>query len=99
MVWAQFLQKLQKKSFHSSDYTNPKYHENVDRNCSYDRPADNDKFCPFEMELLGNCSPENTDKKYGYPQKKPCVFLKLNKVSVEAQQQRLQSLVLIQIFI
>ncbi|XP_037026050.1 sodium/potassium-transporting ATPase subunit beta-2-like [Bradysia coprophila] len=61
-------------------YINPKNYGNVDKSCSFDRPASKGKFCPFKVESLDNCSPGKTDQKYGYPHKKPCVFLKLNKI-------------------
>lgn len=63
------------------DYVDPKMEDNIDDGCSFDRPARDGKYCPFKIESLDNCSPGKTDKKYGFPMKKPCVYLKLNKVS------------------
>lgn len=63
------------------DYVDPKNEENIDDGCTFDRPARDGKYCPFKIESLDNCSPGKTDKKYGFPLKKPCVYLKLNKVS------------------
>lgn len=62
------------------DYVDPKNEENIDDGCTYDRPARDGKYCPFKIESLDNCSPGKTDKKYGFPIKKPCVYLKLNKI-------------------
>lgn len=63
------------------DYIEPKNGGNIDENCAFDHPAADKKFCPFEIESLDTCSPAKTDKKYGFPEKKPCIFLKLNKVA------------------
>lgn len=54
----------------------------MDYTCNFDRPAQDGKYCPFKIETLENCSPGKTEGKYGFPQKKPCVFLKLNKVKL-----------------
>lgn len=62
------------------EYIDPKNEENIDDGCSFSHPAQEGKYCPFKIESLDNCSPGKTDKKYGFPQKKPCVYLKLNKV-------------------
>lgn len=63
-----------------AEYIDPKNEENLDQHCTYGRPAQDGKYCPFKIESLDNCSPGKTDKKYGFPLKKPCVYLKLNKV-------------------
>lgn len=44
--------------------------------CSKPR-TDVEKVCKFDLKQLGPCS---SDKKYGYPEGKPCVILKLNKI-------------------
>lgn len=64
-------------------YKDNTYDENADPNCKPGRGADNDKYCRFDVNTLENCSPGKTDRKYGFPEKKPCIFLKLNKVSTE----------------
>lgn len=63
------------------DYTDPKTADNVDDSCGFGRPADEGKYCPFKVQELSNCAPGKTSNKFGFPEKKPCVFLKLNKVS------------------
>lgn len=63
-----------------TEYIKLDHEDNVDDSCSFDRPAQDGKFCPFKVEALDNCSPGKTENKFGFPQKKPCVFLKLNKV-------------------
>ncbi|TGZ69920.1 hypothetical protein CRM22_003464 [Opisthorchis felineus] len=40
-------------------------------------PSDPEKVCKFPLEQLGVC---NAEEKYGYPEGKPCVILKLNKI-------------------
>lgn len=42
------------------------------------RNRDIEKTCKYSLSKLGNCSAENL---YGYPEGKPCVIVKLNKVS------------------
>lgn len=69
-------------SIRKVEYVDPKNEENIDEGCTFDRPAQDGKYCPFKIESLDNCSPGKTDKKYGFPQKKPCVYLKLNKVTI-----------------
>lgn len=48
--------------------------------CDHITKRQDGKVCMFHAESLGNCSPEKTKGKYGYPERRPCVFLKLNKV-------------------
>lgn len=40
-------------------------------------PNDPKKVCRFDLSLLGPCNKANN---FGYPEDKPCVFLKLNRV-------------------
>lgn len=49
--------------------------------CDQDSKRQEGKACKFSADSLGNCSPEKTKGKYGYPERRPCVFLKLNKVN------------------
>lgn len=63
------------------EYGEQKNDENADNNCDYNRPASDGKFCRFRIDTLENCSPGKTAGKFGFPEKKPCVFLKLNKVN------------------
>lgn len=61
-------------------YSDNKYEENKDETCGYNRPAGEGKYCPFKIDNLDNCSPKKTNHKYGFPENKPCIFLKLNKI-------------------
>lgn len=63
------------------DYENRKYDDTADDGCDFNRPASDGKFCRFKIDTLENCSPDKTGRKFGFPDKKPCVFLKLNKVN------------------
>lgn len=67
--------------FNTLEYGEPKNEENADDNCDFNRPASEGKFCRFKVETLENCSPGKTNRQFGFPEKKPCVFLKLNKVN------------------
>lgn len=49
-------------------------------NCNFDKHPTEDEVCMTNIENLGNCSPE---KLYGYNSSSPCVFLKLNRVSLK----------------
>lgn len=51
------------------------------KTCSYDKGAEENEVCKFSSDDLGNCSPTRSNRKYGFPERKPCIFLKLNKVS------------------
>jgi len=62
------------------EYETPQEADNIDESCSFNRPATEGKYCRFRAETLGNCSPAKTNQKYGFPERKPCVFLKLNKI-------------------
>lgn len=64
----------------NTEYIEPKFEENIDSECNFGHSATSGKYCPFKIEALDNCSPGKTDRKYGFPDKKPCIFLKLNKV-------------------
>lgn len=65
-----------------TDYRDPKFEDNIDSNCGFDRPAGDNKYCRFRIDGLNNCSPSKTNHKYGFPEKRPCIFLKLNRVSM-----------------
>lgn len=54
--------------------------ENIDDKCDFQHSADEGKYCEFKIEALENCSPEKTDTKYGFPTRRPCIYLTLNKV-------------------
>lgn len=48
--------------------------------CDYSTQKPEGKVCVFSAEDLGSCSPGRSGSKYGFPERKPCIFLKLNKV-------------------
>lgn len=50
---------------------------NVYVDCLNGNPAPAGKVCRFDVNTLGPCTKDNG---YGYPEGKPCVLLKLNKV-------------------
>ncbi|XP_055310913.1 sodium/potassium-transporting ATPase subunit beta-2-like [Sitodiplosis mosellana] len=62
------------------EYTEPKFKENIDSECNFGHSAAAGKYCPFRVESLDNCSPGKTDRKYGFPEQKPCIFLRLNNI-------------------
>lgn len=64
-----------------AEYRDPKFEDNVDSNCGFDHPAGDNRYCRFKVDSLNNCSPTKTNQKYGFPEKRPCIFLKLNRVS------------------
>lgn len=63
-----------------SDYKKTSNLENQ-IHCDHNTQKQEGKVCIFSADSLGNCSPEKTKGKYGYPERRPCVFLKLNKVT------------------
>lgn len=48
-------------------------------NCNAQKAPGPDQVCVLELQDFGPCSPE---KQYGYNSSSPCVFLKLNRVSI-----------------
>jgi hypothetical protein len=55
--------------------------EKCDPNGDY-RPEDKEKQCGFDLTTLGPCSPhEYNSSGYGYKDNKPCLYLRLSKVS------------------
>lgn len=46
--------------------------------CGENERPENGKFCNVSMEAFGPCHPKND---FMYPDGKPCIFLKLNKVN------------------
>jgi len=47
-------------------------------NCATDSPAEETKFCKFDLTQLGDCGKENTN--YGFDSSSTCLVLKLNKI-------------------
>lgn len=62
-------------------YQNPKILPGSGTNqmiCDYDHPPYQGKVCKIDLEkTMGPCTP---DLDYGYPQAKPCVFIKVNRI-------------------
>ncbi|KAK9701901.1 Sodium / potassium ATPase beta chain [Popillia japonica] len=52
------------------------YDSNIYVNCSDPTINSKEKFCQFTKDMLGPCGKSG----YGYPEGKPCIFLKLNKM-------------------
>ncbi|XP_050527453.1 sodium/potassium-transporting ATPase subunit beta-2-like [Daktulosphaira vitifoliae] len=51
---------------------------NQQQGCNHHFYPENGKVCDFRVDInMGNCTSE---KKYGYPDGQPCVFIKLNKI-------------------
>lgn len=65
-----------------SAYFNPKSLPGGGKNqviCDYDKPPALGNVCAIDITNWGPC----TDKEgYGYNRSKPCVFLKVNRVSI-----------------
>lgn len=51
--------------------------------CEYGKPRPPGKVCLFSADDLGSCSPTKSKGKYGFHERKPCIFLKLNKVYIK----------------
>lgn len=46
--------------------------------CDYDKPANDNQFCEFKIDVLGGqCTKE---RRFGYQEGKPCIIVKLNKI-------------------
>lgn len=65
-------------SFHFTAYTEPISTENhVD--CSFDKTPGEGKVCKVNVDQLDPCI---KSKRYNFHKGSPCIFLKLNKVSL-----------------
>lgn len=47
------------------------------QNCTSD---EREKPCLYDLSTLGECYSNEADFDYGYKEKKPCIFFKMNKV-------------------
>lgn len=48
--------------------------------CDFDSPRVAEKVCAVDVSNLGDCTLENG---FGYNKSSPCIFLKLNRVSIK----------------
>ena len=58
--------------------------ENLDgkyQNCTEDERVKGSKPCIMDLTALGECYDNSSDFQYGYDEDKPCIFMKLNRVS------------------
>lgn len=52
------------------------------QNCTEETRAKGSKPCAMDLTTLGECYSDDTDFQYGYDEKKPCIFFKMNRVSL-----------------
>lgn len=52
---------------------------NNQQKCGYNMPPQKDKVCEVPLDNMGPCT---SDSNYHFPKAQPCVFIKLNKVSI-----------------
>lgn len=51
------------------------------QNCTEDERVKGSKPCIMDLTALGECYDNSSDFQYGYDEGKPCIFMKLNRVS------------------
>lgn len=51
------------------------------QNCTDAKRTKDSKPCNVDLSALGPCYDNSTDFKYGYDEEKPCIFMKMNRVS------------------
>lgn len=51
------------------------------QNCTHDKREKGSKPCIMDLTALGECYDDNSDFQYGYDEDKPCIFVKMNRVS------------------
>lgn len=51
------------------------------QNCTDDEREKGSKPCIMDLTSLGECYNNSSDFQYGYDEDKPCIFMKLNRVS------------------
>lgn len=89
LIWFEAANKDNTKHWISAldeflaNYMNPPkdHKENVEKECSNDKLPSGGKVCPVDVSdrTFKGCTNSND---YGYSESSPCIFLKLNKVSV-----------------
>lgn len=58
--------------------------ENLDdkyQNCTDDEREKGSKPCVMDLTSLGECYNNSAGFQYGYDEEKPCIFMKMNRVS------------------
>lgn len=51
------------------------------QNCTDDEREKGSQPCVMDLTSLGECYNSSSDFQYGYDEEKPCIFMKLNRVS------------------
>ena len=52
------------------------------QNCTEENRKKDSKPCAMDLTTLGECYSNETDFEYGYDEGRPCIFFKMNKVSL-----------------
>lgn len=52
------------------------------QNCTEENREKGSKPCAMDLTTLGECYSNETDFEYGYDEGRPCIFFKMNKVSL-----------------
>ena len=52
------------------------------QNCTEENREKGSKPCAMDLTTLGECYSNETDFEYGYDDGRPCIFFKMNKVSL-----------------
>lgn len=52
------------------------------QNCTEEKREKDSKPCAMDLTTLGECYSNETDFEYGYDEGRPCIFFKMNKVSL-----------------
>jgi len=53
--------------------------------CNYDKPPGKGKVCDIDVKAFNSCTEEN---RFNFHRQGPCIFLKLNKVSISKSYKR-----------
>lgn len=57
--------------------------DSYNQNCTEENREKGSKPCAMDLTTLGECYDSNdTNFKYGYDEGKPCIFFKMNRVSL-----------------
>lgn len=56
--------------------------DSFNQNCTEETRAKGSKPCAMDLTTLGECYSNDKGFQYGYDDKKPCIFFKMNKVSL-----------------
>ena len=56
--------------------------DSFNQNCTDENRAKDSKPCAVDLTTLGECYSNETGFDYGYREGKPCIFFKMNRVSL-----------------